>query len=363
MYYRTWSALWQGDAPFRLDKPLPRSVNLFPEHICLEVRRVASKPAITPQLFDPLPGQFAIRTRNGGSFVRARLFGGTEVDALITPSQQFDSTGRFTFEGYLIAPTHIKTAGGYYVIAFGGGGIGGVPPNDNLAFNTFYTVFPADNWGFFEIHGPDSTGLFTITTLTGNYVTAVDGGGQSTSAFHTDAVKASTWEQFYITKVGDLGQEYYYAIRPVFDVYEGDSAVYGRYLSATSGGGLVVGNAIQVVYGISATTKFKLVLLGNGTYAIQTSNGVNYVTADQGGGLAHGSSTDGNLQTNRSIAQSWEEFVFTDLFDGTFSIKTSSGFLLGYDLAGNISTRIGSVEAAPTIGYTARFELVMVNPG
>ena len=166
---------------------------------------MASKPAITPQLFDPLPGQFAIRTKDAGTFITARQFGGTEVDALITSSKIVEATEHFTFEGYLSPPTHIKTAGNYYVIAFGGGGMGG-GPNDGLTFSTFDTVLPDNNWGFFEIHGPDSTGLFTITTITGNYVTAVDGGGQSTRAFHTDAVVASAWEQFYITKLGDLGQ-------------------------------------------------------------------------------------------------------------------------------------------------------------
>ena len=323
---------------------------------------MASKPAITPQLFDPLPGQFAIRTKDAGTFITARQFGGTEVDALITSSKIVEATEHFTFEGYLSPPTHIKTAGNYYVIAFGGGGMGG-GPNDGLTFSTFDTVLPVNNWGFFEIHGPDSTGLFTITTITGNYVTAVDGGGQSTRAFHTDAVVASAWEQFYITKLGDLGQGYYYAIRPVGTIYGGNSSIYGRYLSATSGGGLTTGNAIEPVYGLGITTKFKLVLQSNGTYAMQTSNGVNYVTADQGGGLAHGSSNDGNLQTDRIMAQAWEQFTFLDLADGTYAIRTSSGFYIGVNSAGNITTRVSDINAAPSIGYDARFELVMVNPG
>ncbi len=321
---------------------------------------MASKTAITPHLFDVLPGQFAIRTRNWGSFVVGKDL--TEVDALTTPSQQLSAAATFSFEGYLSPPTHIKTFGHHYVLAFGGGGVGGVPPNDNLAFSTLYTVLPPDNWGFFEIHGPDSTGLFTITTLTGNFVTAVAGGGQSTSAFHTDATVASTWEQFYITSVGNLGSLYSYAIRPVAPTYIGNAPEeYGRYLSATSGGGLVTKNAITPVYGLNATTRFKLVLLGNGTYAIQTSNGVNYITADQGGGVANGSSTDGNLQTNRTIAQAWEEFEFLAQADGTYAIRTSSGFYVGVELYGvNISTRISDLTAAYNIGYTAKFELVML---
>jgi hypothetical protein len=319
---------------------------------------VAPKTAIKPNLFDPLPGQFAIRTRNAGTFVTSKDL--TEVDALTTPSKVLNVNNRFSFEGYLSPPTHIKTYGGYYVIAEDGGGF--TVPNDLLTFSTIYTTYPTTNWGFFEIHGPDPTGLFTITTLTGNYVTAVDGGGQTTKAFHTNATVASTWEQFYITAVGNLGSLYSYAIRPVASGYIGDApAEYGRYLSATAGGGLTTGNAIQAVYGLGITTRFKLVLLGNGLYAIQTSNGVNYVTADQGGGLAHGSSSDGNLQTNRVAAEAWEQFEFLAQADGTYAIKTSSGFYVGVEESGvNISTRISDLNAAYGIGYTAKFELVML---
>ena len=144
--------------------------------------------------------------------------------------------------------------------------------------------------------------------------------------------------------------------------YIGDApGEYGRYLSATSGGGLITGNPITPVYGLGAATRFKLVLLGNGTYAIQISNGINYVTADQGGGLAHGSPTDGNLQTNRVAAEAWEQFEFLAQADGTYAIKTSSGFYVAVELYGvNISTRISELAAAYNIGYTAKFELVML---
>lgn len=321
---------------------------------------MAPKTTITPRTFDTIPGQFAIRTKQDGTFVSARNL--TEVDALITPSQTVEASGYFIFEGYLTGPTHIKTfGGGYYVIAEQGGNFGAA--NELLTFSTIYTELPTTNWGFFEIHGPDSGGLFTITTLTGNYVTAVDGGGLSTRAFHTDAVTASTWEQFYITKIGNLGSNFYYAIRPVFPGYGGNTETYARYLSATAGGGLAVQNAVEMVYGLGVTTAFKFIAVDDGlSYALQTSNGVNYVTADQGGGIARGSATDGNLQTDRTIAQEWEQFTFTDQGDGTFTIKTWSGFLVGVDEGGDISTRIGSADAAPTIGYTARFELIMLNP-
>lgn len=324
---------------------------------------MASKTAITPHLLNTLPGQFAIRTRVEGSFITARGFGGTEVDALITPGQIVEATEHFTLAGYLTPPTNIQTADGHYVIAFGGGGMG-AGPNDGLTFSTFDTALPDNNWGLFQIKGPDSNGMFTITTLTNNYVTAVGGGGKSTQAFHTDATTASGWEQFYITKLGDLGSGYYYALRPVFPTYTGNNPQnYGRYLSATSGGGLTTGNAIEVVYGLGITTAFKLTKFSAaGDFTLMTSNGVNYVTAAQGGGLAHGSSADGILHTDNKSPSTWETFAIIDLADGTYAIKTFSGFLIGVDEGGDISTRISDVNAAPTIGYTARFELVMLNP-
>ena len=46
-----------------------------------------------------------------------------------------------------------------------------------------------------------------IRTINGNYVTAVNGGGMGEAAnklpIHTDATRASTWEQFMLVPIGD----------------------------------------------------------------------------------------------------------------------------------------------------------------
>ena len=52
-----------------------------------------------------------------------------------------------------------------------------------------------------------SPGIYALQTETGNYVTAVNGGGMGEAAnklpLHTDATRASTWEQFMLVPIGD----------------------------------------------------------------------------------------------------------------------------------------------------------------
>jgi len=54
-----------------------------------------------------------------------------------------------------------------------------------------------------------------------------------------------------------------------------------------------------------------------------------------------------------------------DQGDGTYTIQTVSGFYLAVNTkvlqaTGGISTRISFPDAAPQIGYTAKFELIMI---
>jgi hypothetical protein len=39
-------------------------------------------------------------------------------------------------------------------------------------------------------------GLYALKTLSGNYITAVDGGGRRSDVLHTDATRVGTWEKF-----------------------------------------------------------------------------------------------------------------------------------------------------------------------
>ena len=54
-----------------------------------------------------------------------------------------------------------------------------------------------------------------------------------------------------------------------------------------------------------------------------------------------------------------------DQGDGTYTIQTVSGFYLAVNthvlqFTGGISTRISFPDAAPQIGYAAKFELMMI---
>ena len=65
------------------------------------------------------------------------------------------------------------------------------------------------------------------------------------------------------------------------------------------------------------------------SYALETSNGINYVTAIQGGGLASGTKTYDDLVTDRTQVQAWEKFKFIDQGDCSYAIQTVGGYYLG----------------------------------
>jgi len=183
-------------------------------------------------------------------------------------------------------------------------------------------------------------------------VTALGGGGKSEdNAFHTDAVNLSvnpapTWEWFYVQKCGDLGSDMEYAIYPT---------VSGTLWSATGGGGRVKGAIGSDLWENGA--RFKFIRQGDGSYALQTPNGINYVTAIQGGGLASGTATWDTLVTDRTQVQAWEKFKIVDDGHCMYTIQTVSGFYVG--MGGNgISTRISDPNAAQQIGYNAKFKLL-----
>ena len=94
---------------------------------------------------------------------------------------------------------------------------------------------------------------------------------------HTDATNVGTWEEFRPVKCGDLGSGIEYFIIPNAVPFDGWA------LSAPGGGGQV-SDAVATGYGGWPESRFKLIRQPDGTYALQTSNGVNFVTALGGGG-------------------------------------------------------------------------------
>ncbi len=101
----------------------------------------------------------------------------------------------------------LQTSAGNYVTAINGGGVGG--PNDaTCPVHTDATI--ANAWEGFIINVVDdsvSPPNVTIQTETGNFVTAVNGGGingGNTQPIHTDATSVGAWEQFLFNCVATV---------------------------------------------------------------------------------------------------------------------------------------------------------------
>jgi hypothetical protein len=73
---------------------------------------------------------------------------------------------------------------------------------------------------------------WALKTLDGHYVTAVDGGGRTVEAIHTDATIIGPWETFTVENPRD----------PIYNLFA-FRTVNGNYLTAEDGGGRAV-NAI-----------------------------------------------------------------------------------------------------------------------
>ena len=304
-----------------------------------------------------LSGKFLIRCYRGGNFVTATGGGHHSIDALISsattpgPNEVFTCNNGGNFKVFFF------TAGNVILSARGGGGIGA--ENDTETFQTERIELAPD--ALFGLTRAGQDGTFSMQTETGNFVTAVGGGGHPTRAFHTDATVASTWEKFYLLKTGDLDSGHQYAIRPT-----GTGNIPGKgqtlsYLTANNGGNRIL-NAMTANSPLVDNSKFRLVKQPDGSFAIRTPNGFTVVTADNGGGLAHGTPQMDNLITTKSIVQDWEKFRFAEVSPGEYTIQTISGFFIGVknDFT-NISTRISFPDQAPSIGYTATFELIMTS--
>jgi hypothetical protein len=327
---------WQSGEARELRKPIPPNLPAPP-------------PDFPPPLV-ALPGEFAIGTIRG-TYVGAN--GG--VDTLATGIARFQRF-RLWWAGPPDPKYHfIQTTLGDLLTANGGGG----RTTDVLRTDA---TQPRD-WEKFKFGGLyRDNGLQTIQTVKGYYLTAVGGGGKAANfAFHTDAVNVnvrSTWELFLVQKCGDLGTNYSYVIFPhITPGGQVGGGWVGRLVSAAKRGGLVK-NAL--VPGGPREGEFTFIRQGDGSYALRTANGINYVTAIQGGGLAHGTSDWDTLVTDRTQVQAWERFKVVDVGNCIYTIQTVSGYYVGVDAGGrNISTRISDPDAAWQVGYRAKFFLFM----
>jgi hypothetical protein len=132
-----------------------------------------------------------------------------------------------------------------------------------------------------------------IETYSGNYLTAVSGGGRVDDVIHSDARSVGTWERFSIIPSEHAESAGSYAIK---------TRVSRNYLTAVGGGGQERDALHSNATSFKAWEQFRLVPVGGGYYAIQTSAGY-YLTAVGGGGRIQDV-----IHSNATRVGSWEKF-------------------------------------------------------
>ena len=145
-----------------------------------------------------------LRTKNG-NFITAVNGGGLggpntgpQAVALHTDATTAGPWERFTLQW--LDPAHkkfaLKMPSGHYLSAVRGGGIGGA----NNASSPIHTDASwLGPWEILTLVYDEGTGIVTIQTPNGRYLTAVNGGGfggQETLPIHTDAKEPREWETF-----------------------------------------------------------------------------------------------------------------------------------------------------------------------
>ncbi|AQZ62153.1 unnamed protein product [[Actinomadura] parvosata subsp. kistnae] len=130
----------------------------------------------------------------------------------------------------------------------------------------------------------------TFQTLnTGNFLTAVGGGGRTTDVIHSNATVARSWERFTVVDAGD-------------GVHFGIKTLTGNFLTAVGGGGRTTDVVHTDATLLQAWEKFALIRQGGDGFAIQTVDG-HYLTAVGGGGR-----TTDVVHSDATLIQSWEIF-------------------------------------------------------
>lgn len=318
-----------------------------------EVREGVVAPIqTTPTWLLPWPGEFALRTYKG--FYVTALDGGGRIaePVLLTTATTAGPWEKFTFAVTYPDTPHdksIQTSRGYYLTALNGGGLTGG------AFHTDATQ--ALDWERFRLFdlsvGDFAPSYYAISTIKGFYVTAVGAGGKSANAFHTDATQIQNWEKFRIVKCGDVGSGFEYGILTAD----------GTFLSAVLPGGQSSQGDITIVGRAEPESRFKLIRQDDGSHALQTSNGVTFVTALGGGGLVQKfigcdpgilgaciSTTSTIFHTDATQVLAWEKFRVIDQGNCTYALQTSSGFNVGIyrDSAGHtlLTTRRDGVSTS-----------------
>lgn len=283
-----------------------------------------------------LPGAFAMRTPKG--FYLTAISGGGRASE---PTVVTSATRAAAWETFRLAvmadqPTHDKvfqTSSGNFLTAVSGGG------RTSDVLHTDATL--ARGWEQFRLFDLSAGGVaptyFALQALNGGYVTAVGQGGKYEDAIHTDARQIGSWEYLRLVKCGDLGDNYQYTI----------ITAKNQVLTAVNGGGKDRGDTIVQGFWPGDTpdrawARFRFIRQADGSYALQTANGVNYLTALGGGGQVQKylppdcglfeaciAGTTTIFHTDATQVRGWEKFRLVDRGNCTYTIQTTSGFFMG----------------------------------
>jgi len=206
--------------------------------------------------------------------------------------------------------------------------------------------------------------FYAIQTVDG-FLTAMDGGGRYENALHNSAQTIGDQQRFRILQCSDepvSGREYGIL-----------SAANDLFLKAVRGGGEPK-SGIFLGPATTFETKFRLIRLADGTYAFQTANGRNYVTALDGGGHVQnyytgdcgpfsGACMDGYsdlFHTDATQVNAWEKFRIRRTGNTCgYSIQTASGFYVG-TYEGKGGTRYLTTNQSDT---GSRWQFVMYGLG
>jgi hypothetical protein len=320
--------------------------------------------------FERLPGQYAIETLLKETFLTAVGGGGRTSDAIHTDTTQPSAEGTFSLwvdraerivtpqnaKGFL--PYAVQTASGNYLTAVDGGGrtsdVLHTDATEALAWEKFGLIPQTPAAGIYPANYDwrrDSPWYYALATSGGNYLTAVSGGGQTVDpTIHSDAIQANSWEMFRLICSGELMPGYQYAFRPVFPV--------DGYTMAAAAPPLGAGSGDLFMEALSAPfldrkpwARFRLLQLDDGSYALQTWSR-NYVTAVGGGDKASLA-----FHADAVTIGSWESFRILDQGDFTYVMQTSFGWYVGLLPNGGPNGQPTLRTDIATIADAARFRL------
>lgn len=345
-----------------------------PPEMSGEVQERAVKP-IAPALVKPgtavlgtlssftsaYPGEFAFRTQKGYYLTAINGGGRTGDPTVITSATSAGPWEKFKL-GIASPPSPydklIQTATGNYLTAVNGGG---------MTANVMHTdaTQPKD-WERFRLvyMGGYPPPYYGIGTIKGNFLTAVGAGGRYQDAVHSDARQVQAWEQFRIVKCGDPGSGYEYGIMAADSELLASSTYQGKTWFSLNG------------HPSEQEMKIKLIRQGDGSFAIQLTNG-RFLTALGGGGqvekydrkywtpdcggLFGGPCVGGSapiFHIDATQVQAWEKFRFVDQGNCTYTIQTTSGFFAGiFKDSSGVTLLTTRRDGAPTANE--KFQLVV----